>query len=602
MMDHLIQQNPYRILGLLAGSSAATQSRQIRRLKQFVEAEQEPDEDYSFPTLGLLNRSTENIEHAISKLNSDAEKLEAAMFWFFQGNPITDDPAFDALKLNDESGAAEIWRNLVIDEDIDEIKLITKRNASAFHNLSTYYLTEYGIDEEALRFKLLFIESDFFKDFLNQVTDKTFSINQKEAQILFLNTIFITLGEDQYEFIETLDEIEYIAKSDFNKIAVKSPIEEIESELKQTKLKRQANKVNAISIGQVLHSTVKLKLDLVALLLGEHNITYRGLADKVADEILQCGIDYFNHYKDSEKDPSTESMKLFKLAKNLAIGNITLQRCEENTQNLQDWIDDSTERNAQNKAKLEFDSLIKIFKEYDDKTETIDNAKIFISKCKPLLSRIEEVLGSTEDLFIKLVERVSNQTLNAIIVEINARQDAFGKKMNTYDPNTKMVLNFEFGTLKYESGSSVIIEFQKKVSEAILVLQQIKHLNANEKFMRERFLPNYKAITQLNDELSEMWSSINRAPSAFNTTTTRNNNSGCYIATMAYGDYDHPKVLILRKFRDEKLSNSITGRLFIRLYYSVSPFLVKKLKNYDQVNNIIRSILNLLINKYIKLK
>ena len=26
---------------------------------------------------------------------------------------------------------------------------------------------------------------------------------------------------------------------------------------------------------------------------------------------------------------------------------------------------------------------------------------------------------------------------------------------------------------------------------------------------------------------------------------------GCYIATMVYGDYNHPQVLVLRRFRDE---------------------------------------------------
>jgi hypothetical protein len=46
---------------------------------------------------------------------------------------------------------------------------------------------------------------------------------------------------------------------------------------------------------------------------------------------------------------------------------------------------------------------------------------------------------------------------------------------------------------------------------------------------------------------------------------------GCYIATMAYGNYDHPQVLELRTFRDEFLSKSYLGRNFIKLYYKYSP-------------------------------
>ena len=43
-------------------------------------------------------------------------------------------------------------------------------------------------------------------------------------------------------------------------------------------------------------------------------------------------------------------------------------------------------------------------------------------------------------------------------------------------------------------------------------------------------------------------------------------NEGCYIATMAYGDYDHPPVLALRKYRDQIPSSSFLGRKFIQLY------------------------------------
>lgn len=51
--------------------------------------------------------------------------------------------------------------------------------------------------------------------------------------------------------------------------------------------------------------------------------------------------------------------------------------------------------------------------------------------------------------------------------------------------------------------------------------------------------------------------------------------SGCYIATYVYGSYDCPEVIVLRNFRDNVLSQHAVGRQFIRLYYAVSPKLVK---------------------------
>jgi predicted amino acid dehydrogenase len=65
-------------------------------------------------------------------------------------------------------------------------------------------------------------------------------------------------------------------------------------------------------------------------------------------------------------------------------------------------------------------------------------------------------------------------------------------------------------------------------------------------------------------------------------------NKGCYIATMAYGDYEHPQVRELRKFRDDFLSKTSIGRNFIKIYYKYSPSLVEKLKNKQRINLIIR--------------
>jgi len=67
------------------------------------------------------------------------------------------------------------------------------------------------------------------------------------------------------------------------------------------------------------------------------------------------------------------------------------------------------------------------------------------------------------------------------------------------------------------------------------------------------------------------------------------NSNKCYIATMAYGDYDHQQVIELRRFRDNFLSKTIAGRRFIKLYYRYSPSLVEMLKNKENINLIIRN-------------
>jgi tetratricopeptide (TPR) repeat protein len=50
---------------------------------------------------------------------------------------------------------------------------------------------------------------------------------------------------------------------------------------------------------------------------------------------------------------------------------------------------------------------------------------------------------------------------------------------------------------------------------------------------------------------------------------------GCYVATAIYGSYDCPEVWTLRRFRDFTLAESWYGRIFIKIYYSISPMLVR---------------------------
>lgn len=51
--------------------------------------------------------------------------------------------------------------------------------------------------------------------------------------------------------------------------------------------------------------------------------------------------------------------------------------------------------------------------------------------------------------------------------------------------------------------------------------------------------------------------------------------AGCYIATCVYGSYDCPEVWTLRRYRDYTLAKTWHGRAFIRIYYAISPKLVR---------------------------
>jgi len=570
---HIIQNNPYRTVGLLVGATAREQERQVKRLKQFIEAEQDPQDDFSFPTLGNLLRTLDKVNEAASKLNLDSDKMSSALFWFYKGNPITDEPAFDAIKESDLDQVINIWTKLTSNGEVSQ------RNASAYSNLGTLYLsgilegtnTNEALLEQGISLKLKFLESDFIKDFKALATDETYKTTKKELQLLFLNQVHSEIeksgGITSNKFLDILTKQEFSAKEDFLKGFVQKPIEQIEKKIEEAKAKRKANKANAVNVGKTLYEQTSESLKQLKSILGTSNLRFSSISDKVSDEILQCGIDYFSHYKDSSTDPGSASMDLFRKAKTLAVGNIAKQRCSENTENLQEWIDDKPERDKQARILADFEKLKNLIDEYEGRTETVANGKQLLASARPYLSNVKSVLGSTDELYLGLSSRIASDAQGMCVSEINKLQERFA---NTYDNATKV---------------AAILLLKERVNEAWDVTTTIGSMDLRQDF-RARYTQNRTSLSNLKTQLAAVNTGGGRSSGG------SSGSSGCYIATMAYGDYDHPQVIILRQFRDEVLDKSTFGKWFIRTYYHYSPKLVEILKNQRTVNSIIRKALN----------
>lgn len=82
----------------------------------------------------------------------------------------------------------------------------------------------------------------------------------------------------------------------------------------------------------------------------------------------------------------------------------------------------------------------------------------------------------------------------------------------------------------------------------------------------------------------------NELPSAAKTPV--DNSSTCFIATACYRDIFSDEVIFFRWYRDNKLSNSYWGRLFIKVYYKISPSLYRFLFDNRFYSNIIKSVLD----------
>lgn len=113
-------------------------------------------------------------------------------------------------------------------------------------------------------------------------------------------------------------------------------------------------------------------------------------------------------------------------------------------------------------------------------------------------------------------------------------------------------------------------KFNNEYEVYMYVLNQLE-LNTTEKCKNE--------INQLKNELKNLYTK----------------NKSCYVATMVYKDIDHPKVELLRRYRDNKLSKHILGMKIIKFYYAYSPKWVVFLKDKEILNRIIKKCLDFMI-------
>ena len=95
-------------------------------------------------------------------------------------------------------------------------------------------------------------------------------------------------------------------------------------------------------------------------------------------------------------------------------------------------------------------------------------------------------------------------------------------------------------------------------------------------------LPSADLRTQKSNEILKLEKQVQvyikeykHPPYNLNAVNTVQSTGGCYIATAVYGSYDCPEVWTLRRYRDNILAKTQFGRAFIKVYYAISPTLVK---------------------------
>lgn len=417
---NILQDNPYRILGVYANSPIKERLANHNRMKAFLKV----GKDVSFPLdlnqyLPVLDRTEATVADAESELTLPKDQIAYAQFWFIKATPL-DEVAFKHLVSGDIIMAKDIWRK--------------KETMSSLQNLMVCCLIQNNI-EYAIRYAEKFYgNQNYIGQFVSAVVGDNGMSTTDDFVYGFLDTLSAEIGASRLLGMITNDDW----KSYLSKKTIGPLIDSIENAIAVAK--KAKGSCERLKAGESLKNETKNALTQLKALLSSSDLQYQVIADKLGIEILQCAIDYYND--SDEPDAAPKAMKLQKYANSIVVGQMAKDRCKENIDILQKTIDNlpPSEVFAEDKA------IKEELRKYCQLPDKICHAVTLLNNTKPQLQAIKRKLGATNGYYLKISTQIVGNALHNIIEEVNAAQSIFNVNKNT--SNAELVALLGIGHVK----------------------------------------------------------------------------------------------------------------------------------------------------------
>ncbi len=588
---NIIYNNPYRILGISSSISEKELKKQISIIRRYLEIGKQKKFSYDFDYLGEIIRNQESVINAANMIEHPLKKMEYSLFWFVDVSEI-DKKAFHNLQENNIESALEIWEK-GINADLD-IK------SFAYLNLSTLYISLYSQNPikykhyllKGLQLKSMIFNNDIYEKLKDHIIKNT-NVDRQTIIKSFVDDMleyFIKSGDRKNElpnnwFTILTNEMHEEVKICFGKKIITNYTSTINKKLDKCAEKRKQNPKNALKQGKNLFMITKGDLININQIYNKDNTNYSIYADKIAKEILQCSTDYYNKIGENlVKENVEETVLIVKLAKKVAQTQLIINRINDSLEVLNDWINHEHEIKSTIIIKLNLDNIDKILSDRINENSPINDLRQRGVKCKSELNEIGNKIGYSNELHKNICNGIVTELLNKYILLFNNLE-----KLENYNLIKHFAHEIRLGCDELES-----IDISGKGYEYyynnIYVIRKADH----------KCNPNYSISSNISNSNSrkEHSNRTNRSsPSSnYNSSNSSNkqsdSNNGCYIATMVYGDYENPRIICLREYRDNILLKRTAGKMFVKIYYYLSPKLVKKIKNKKRINKSIKNILN----------
>ena len=406
----IITNNPYRYLGVYSNSPTKERVANKGKMNAFLKVGKPVSFPLDIPALlPTIERTVETVAHAESELTLPMDQIRFAQFWWMNTTPL-DKIAFNHLTSGNIEMAKTIWEK--------------KNNVSSLQNRFVLSVINNELNEAIKYAESLY--TSFSDEFISSVIGDNIAASTPLWQMLIDSLVNEKI--DILPFMDVIENEEW--KNYISEKTILPLIDALTHAIDSAKSSRGEGPASRLKAGQKLMSSTKSTLTQLRKCLKKSDIRYQTIVDKLATEILQCGIDYYNDSDDD--DCATKAMKLQKYALTIAVGNMTKQRCKENVEILQKVIDNlpPTEVFAEDKA------IREELRKYCLLPDKIVHAVTLLNNTKPYLASIKNKLGVNNSYYLKISTQIVGNALHNIIGEVNDAQSIL--KVNKDDPNAAL--------------------------------------------------------------------------------------------------------------------------------------------------------------------
>jgi hypothetical protein len=350
-MIKVVKNNPFRILGLPATASDKEITKRVAELEVYIKMGKRKKYDLDFPFLGNFKRTSETLQDAVNKLSKPVERIFYSLFWFDN----IDEFEFEKLKEKNINEAITIIKNSSDNRKVESIEQF-----SGYKNLSILYLYKiYNDDknEEENFYKYFyafskFLTSNQLNNYINIILKNKNKINSDLVIKRYLDIvdkiltdylcIDIEIDRDFIErFIDSLyhysDDVKVYVTNKYIQLA----LSKIRNEIEKCSLIRKEKPEEAYESGANLYFNTEEFLIFLKHKYKFLDVRYQTIADKLAEEILECSIAYFNRYNNSDDDidPCEESLELSEYADSIVVGDRLKEKILKDLKTTQEWVE-----------------------------------------------------------------------------------------------------------------------------------------------------------------------------------------------------------------------------------------------------------------------